>query len=111
MFVGSLSFNATPNTLYRRAGRVLLSPAIVPGRNDRQSISRGCRRVDVCRLVVVNRDAEHLSELRGAEGEGLGRADKLRLHRSVHVMQIDDAQRRTIEIDECLFAGIGSRSE
>ena len=95
----------------RRADLDVQRLAVRARRDNRQSIGRRCRRVDIGRRTVVERDAEHLADQRGGEGERLRCADELRLRRAAHVMQIDDAQRRPVRIDESLLVGIDARRD
>ncbi|HLH87572.1 MAG TPA: hypothetical protein VKX28_03860 [Xanthobacteraceae bacterium] len=78
-------------------------------RDDRQAICGGRGGVDIGRRRVVERDAEHLADLCRGRGERLGRRDHLRHRPRARARDIDDAQRRTIEIDDGLVGRIRAR--
>jgi hypothetical protein len=80
------------------AGAALAQPrAVLP--DDRQSIGRGRREIDVGWIGVVERDAEHLADLPGGDGAGLLRIDELAAGRPAEILQRDDPCGRTIEVD------------
>jgi hypothetical protein len=76
--------------------------------HDRQSVGRGRGDIDVRRPRVVERDGEDLADLRGRRRIRFRRPHQLRLRPAAHVLQIDDAERRALEIDEGLVVGIGA---
>ena len=84
----------------------MLRPAVGPRRDDREAVGRRRRDIDVGRRIVVQRDAEHLSDPLCAHRKRLRRADELGLGRTAHAPEIYDAQRRPFRVDEGPDVGI-----
>ena len=78
------------------------------GGDDRQPIGGTRRHVDVRGRRVVERDGEHLPDLRGRDCERLRGADELRRRRPAHAAKIDDPQRGPARVDEGQRRGIVS---
>ena len=90
-----------------RRARLHVGRRAVGARGDNWQAVDGCRRdIDVWRVGVVEHDAERLADVARGEGEGLRRADELRVGRPAHAPEIDNAQRRAAEIDEGHCGGV-----
>ena len=90
----------------RRADPDMARPPVRAGRDDRKTIGRSRRHIDVRRFVLVERDAEHLPDRASAECERLRRADKLSGGRTARVLQVDDPERGAVQVDEGQAAGV-----
>ena len=77
--------------------------AIVVGDDDLQAMHRRCRDIDVGRVGVIERDAEHLADV-ARERLELDRAPDHLAACLAPARNIEDAQRGTVGVDELLAA-------
>ena len=79
-----------------------------PRSHDRQAICRACGDINVRGDRIVERNGKHLTDLRRRRSVGLGCVHELRVRRALHVLQIDDAQRRAVDIDQSPLSRINA---